>query len=178
MFDVVAFNRRMKCARRRSKKACESLANMILRRPLWKCRIVPSSGAGKMDEEKSKNVWADLEAFYHGEPTIYVAIEVKTSIKKNKVYIHRPSQIAKLFANLNVVPVPKRYAVFCFHKRKQWRFMILRSFHMKLNYIGLSLTSTKNVFSNINSLLEYIEKDARVYFPLEGLPKTEVALGQ
>lgn len=166
-------------SRRRGKEACLALAKLVSQVPSWKARIVPVSGAGKMGNERVKNVWADVEAFFHGQPSIMIAFEVKTTRRKNrrglyrKLYIERPVQVQKLFATMNIVPIPKRYAVFAGKFGKKWRFLMLHSFHAKLNYIGLSLYSEKGVFKSLDDLLMFVEADTRVYFPVES-EKTEL----
>jgi len=176
MSDVA---RKLKLSRRRGKEACVTLVRLISLHDDWKARIVPVSGAGKMGNERVKNVWADVEAFYHGNPPVMIAFEVKTTRRKNrrglyrKVYIERPIQVQKLFATMNIVPIPRRYAVFAGHFGKQWRFMILRSFHQTLHYIGLGMGSTKGVLKSVSELLSWIERDTKVYFPLKESEKKE-----
>jgi len=170
MTDLQKLRRKLRLSRRRGKYAVASLGKKITKYGNgWKCRMIPSSGSGGLSDI---NVFPDLEAI-NTKKGIYIAFEVKSS-SKDKIYVNRPLQIMKLFESMNVMEIfSRRWAVLACKFKKQWRFMILRTWHTKLLYIRVLKNQKKDIFPNLKSLLQYIEEDKTVYFPLETPQKTE-----
>jgi Holliday junction resolvase len=184
--------RNIRRSRRRGKYAVRQLGKQINTFPNWSARMTPASGAGPISEV---NVYPDLEAF-NNALGIYIAFEVK-STKGDRVYVRNKLrrrkdgtlphyselvQVRKLFESMNVVGCyPRRWAVLACKFKKTWRFMILHKWHLRLPFIGVT-KKTKKTFKTLKSLIQYIENDTRVWFPLETdfvklilerMPKTE-----
>lgn len=169
--------RNIRRSRRRGKYAVRQLGKQINVLPNWFARMTPASGAGPISEV---NVYPDLEAF-NNALGIYIAFEVK-STKGDRVYVRNklrrrkdgtlPNpkelvQVRKLFESMNVVGCyPRRWAVLACKFKKTWRFMILHKWHLRLAYIGVTKL-TKRTFKSLRALIQYVENDTRVWFPLK-----------
>jgi len=159
--------------RERGKYAVHAFADSLRKRG-WMSRSIPSSGAG---QASALNIFADAEATFEPDG-IYLAAEVKSSIR-GVVYLERPVQIYKLFQSLNIFRrYPKRYAVLVAHFRKQWRYMILRSYQASLNFImikpadkyprtrGNKKADKRELFTKIDDLIRFMKEDKTISFSM------------